>query len=227
MSGSDRVVAMHGATSRAPRRFEVTELPRALRAQAVEVLAGAFLHDPAWVAIGPRRVPARRRLLERYYDVLVGEGLRWGGPNWCVIHQRSVVGVALTYANGLRFPPPRATLHEAPPFLLAGPGPGLRGAWVDSVMKRRHPHHEHLLLWYLAAHTSLQRQGIGRALLDHIRSEASRARRPIYLDTTKPENVLYYESQGYRQIGHTRLLRGATAWFMHHDTPAVANDQPG
>ena len=218
---------MEGATSRTTRRFEVTELPGRLRAQAVEVLAGAFLHDPAWVAIGPRGVPARRRLLERYYDILVGEGMRWGGPNWCVIHQRSVVGVALTYANGLRFPPPRATLHEAPPFLLAGPGPGLRGAWVDSVMKRHHPHHEHLLLWYVAAHPSRQRQGIGRALLDRVRSEAIRARRPIYLDTTKPENVPYYESQGYRQIGHARLLRGATVWFMHHDTPAVADDQPG
>jgi GNAT superfamily N-acetyltransferase len=144
-----------------------------------------------------------------------------------ILDQRSVVGVALTYANGLRSSPPRATLHEAPPFLLAGPGPGSRGAWVDSVMKRHHPHHEHLLFWYLAADPSLQRQGIGRALLDHIRSETTRARRPICLDTIKPENVPYYESQGYRQISHARLLHGATVWFMHHDTPAVADDQPG
>lgn len=225
MSGSDGVGAMKGATSRTTQRFEVTELAGALRAQAVEVLAGAFVDDPAWVAIGPRRVPARRRLLERYYDILIGESLRWGGPNWCVVRQRSVVGVALTYANGLRFPPPRATLREAPPFLLAGPGPGLRGAWVDAVMKRHHPQHEHLLLWYLAAHPGLQRQGVGRALLDHIRTEASRARQPIYLDTTKPENVPYYESHGYRQVGHARLLRGATVWSMQHDTPAVASDQ--
>jgi GNAT superfamily N-acetyltransferase len=217
---------MEGATSRTARRFEVTQLPGALRTQAVEVLAAAFLNDPAWVAIGPRRVPARRRLLDRYYDILVREALRWGGPSWCVIHERSVVGVALTYANGLRFPPPRATLRETPPFLLAGPGPGLRAAWVDSVMKRHHPHHEHLLLWYLAAHPTVQRQGIGRALLDHVRSEAGRARRPIYLDTTKPSNVPYYESQGYRQIGHAQLLRGATVWFMHLDTPGVAGDQP-
>jgi GNAT superfamily N-acetyltransferase len=218
---------MEGATSSTARRFEIRELPEALRTQAVEVLAAAFLNDPAWVAIGPRRVPARRRLLDRYYDILVREALRWGGPSWCVIHECSVVGVALTYANGLRFPPPLAMLREAPPFLLAGPGPGLRAAWVDSVMKRHHPHDEHLLLWYLAAHPSMQRQGIGRMLLDHIRGEASRAHRAIYLDTTKPENVPYYESHGYREIGHAQLLRGATVWFMHLDTPAVAGDQPG
>jgi len=208
-------------------RFEVIELPAPMRPQAVEVLAGAFLHDPAWVAIGPNRLPARRRLLERYYSILLGEGLRWGGPNWCVIHERSVAGVALTYADGLRFPPPRATLREAPPFLLSGPGPGLRGAWVDWVMKRHHPHHEHVWLWYLAAHPRQQRRGIGHALLDHVRREAQRAQRPIYLDTTKPENVPYYQSHGYREIGHARLLRGATVWFMHHDTPNIGEDQSG
>jgi GNAT superfamily N-acetyltransferase len=207
-------------------RFQVIELPMSLRAQAVEVLAGAFLHDPAWVAIGPNRLPARQRLLERYYTILLDEGLRWGGPNWCVIHERSVVGVALTYANGLGFPPPLATLREAPPFLLAGPGPSLRGAWVDSMMKRHHPRHQHLWLWYLAAHPSQQRQGIGHALLDHVRGEAQRAHQPIYLDTTKPQNVAYYQAHGYRQIGRARLLRGATAWFMQQDTAAIGEDQP-
>ncbi len=207
--------------------FEVTELLASQRGQAREVLARAFLHDPAWVAIGPTRLAARRRLLERYYSILLGEGLRWGGPNWCVIRERSVVGVALTYANGLGFPPPRAMLREAPPFLLAGPAPGLRGAWVDWVMKRHHPQHEHVWLWYLAAEPSQQRQGIGRALLDHVRREAQRAQRPIYLDTTKPENVPYYQSHGYQQLGHAQLLRGATAWFMHHDTPRIGEDQPG
>ncbi len=213
MSGSSTQVG-HETRS---RDLEIIELPEALRAQAAQVLAGAFLDDPAWVAIGPRRVAARRRLLERYYGVLVGEALRWAGPSWCVMDERSVVGVALTYAEGLRFPPPRATLREAPPFLLAGPGPGLRGAWVDAVMKRHHPHHPHLFLWYLAAHPDHQRQGIGSMLLDHVLGEAQVADRPIYLDTTNPTNVPYYRSHGYREIGNARLLRGATAWFMQHD----------
>ena len=111
---------------------------------------------------------------------------------------------ALTYANGLRFPPPRRLCTRR--RRSCSPGRA-RLAWGlgRSAMKRHHPHHEHLLLWYLAVDPSLQRQGIGRALLDQIRSETTRARRPIHLDTIKPENVPYYESQGYRQISHARL----------------------
>ncbi len=205
------------AQNREPARIEVAELTPPLRRDAVRVLADAFLHDPAWVAIGPRRTAVRARLLQRYYEIVVGEALRWGGPHWCALRNGAVVGVALTYTDGTRFPPPYATLREAPPFLLAGPGPGLRAAYVDHAMKRAHPRHAHLLLWYLAAHPDSQRQGIGRSLLQHVIAEAKHRELPIYLDTTKLENIAYYTSFGFQQIGDTRLPRNARAWFMHRD----------
>jgi len=216
-TGMPAARSTRGAADLANHQFEIVELEPPRRAEAARVLAEAFLDDPAWVAIGPRREPSRRRLLTRYYNVLVGEALRWGGPNWCAISAGAVAGVALTYADGLRFPPPRATLREAPPFLPAGPGPSLRGAYVDFVMKREHPLDPHVLLWYLAARPDIQRQGVGRALLDHVRAGAQRAGLPIYLDTTKPENVGYYRSHGYSNIGEARLVRGARVWFMYRD----------
>jgi ribosomal protein S18 acetylase RimI-like enzyme len=215
-----------GPVDAANPRFEIVELEASRRAEAARVLAKAFLDDPAWVAIGPRRGPSRLRLLSRYYNVLVGEALRWGGPNWCAISAGAVAGVALTYADGLRFPPPRATLREAPPFLAAGPGPSLRGAHVDFVMKRAHPRDAHVLLWYIAARPDLQRQGVGLALLETVRAEARQAGLPIYLDTTKPENVGYYQSHGYRNIGEARLPRGARVWFMHLDGRADPDRDP-
>ena len=135
----------------------------------------------------------------------------------CDQRRSAVAGVALTYADGLRFAPPRATLREALAFLPAGPGPSLRGAYVDFVMKRAHPRDAHVLLWYLAARPDIQRQGVGRALLDRVRAGAQRSGLPIYLDTTKFENVDYYRSHGYSKIGEARLLRGARVWFMYHD----------
>jgi ribosomal protein S18 acetylase RimI-like enzyme len=202
---------------REPATVEVAELTPHMRRHAVRVLADAFLHDPAWVAIGPRSATARWRLLQRYYEIVVGEALRWGGPHWCALRNGTVVGVALTYADGTRFPAPYATLREAPPFLLAGPGPGLRAAYVDHVMKRAHPRHAHLLLWYLAAHPDFQHQGVGRALLQRVIAEAERRELPIYLDTTKPENSAYYMSFGFRQTGDARLPRDARVWFMYRD----------
>jgi ribosomal protein S18 acetylase RimI-like enzyme len=205
------------APGREPATVEVAELTPYVRSDAVRVLADAFLHDPAWVAIGPRSDPARGRLLQRYYEIVVGEALRWGGPHWCALRNGTVVGVALVYADGARFPPPYATLREAPPFLRAGPGPGLRAALVDHVMKRAHPRHAHLLLWYLAAHPDCQHQGVGRTLLQRVIAEAERRELPIYLDTTKAANVAYYTSFGFRQLGEARLARGARVWFMHRD----------
>ena len=216
-TGTPGARSTRGAADVANHRFEIVELEQSRRAEAVRVLVEAFLDDPAWVAIGPRREPARRRLLTRYYNVLVGEALGWGGPNWCAISAGAVAGVALTYADGLRFPPPRATLREAPAFVPAGLGPSLRGAYVDFVMKRAHPRDAHVLLWYLAARPDIQRQGVGRALLDRVRAGAQRSGLPIYLDTTKFENVGYYRSHGYSKIREARLLRGARVWFMHHD----------
>lgn len=206
-----------GAVDKQPATVELAELTPSLRQDAVRVLADAFLHDPAWVAIGPRRDSARGRLLRRYYGIVVGEALRWGGPHWCALRNGTVAGVALTYADGTRFPPPYATLREAPPFILAGAGPGLRAAYVDYAMKRAHPRHPHLLLWYLCAHPDSQRQGVGRSLLQHVIAEAKRAELAIYLDTTKHENIAYYMSFGFRQTGEARLPRGARAWFMQRD----------
>jgi ribosomal protein S18 acetylase RimI-like enzyme len=197
-----------------PRQYGVVELDASGRHDAVRVLADAFVGDPAWVAIGPRRERARMRLLERYYAILVGEALRFAGPSYCAVDHGKVVGVALTYADGREFPPPNATLRESRPFLLAGPGPGMRGAYVDSVMKRAHPDDAHVYLWYLGVDPSMQRRGVGRALMQRVLEDAADSDLQIYLETTKPENVGYYESFGFRTVGDARLVRGAHVWFM-------------
>ena len=110
-----------GAVDKQPATVELAELTPPLRHDAVRVLADAFLHDPAWVAIGPRRDPARGRLLQRYYGIVVGEALRWGGPHWCALRNGTVVGVALTYADGTRFP---AAVCDAARGRRRSSGPG-------------------------------------------------------------------------------------------------------
>ena len=217
MAGDAEAVGESGRRLVQRPALEVVELTPALRGEAVNVLAAAFLHDPAWVAIGPGAAAARLRLLRRYYDILIGEALRWGGPHRCALSAGTVVGVALTYDDGTQFPPPYATLREARPFVLAGPGPALRSAYVDHVMKGAHPHEAHLLLWYLAAHPDVQRQGVGRALMQAVLDDAECQELPIYLDTTKRENLDYYGAFGFRPTGEARLPRNARVWFLRRD----------
>ena len=205
------------------RSTEVVELELARREEVARVLADAFLDDPAWVAIGPARERARLRLLRAYYRVVLRETAAHGGPAWCALQDGVVVGTAVTFADGLAYPPPRALIAEGLPFLAAGPGPAIRGALVDGVFKKRHPHEPHVYLWQLAAHPSAQRQGAGRALMGRVLEEAERRDSPVYLETTKPENVPYYGSFGFRVVDEAKLPRGAQVWFMLRD---LAPPQP-
>jgi ribosomal protein S18 acetylase RimI-like enzyme len=199
--------------------IDVVSLASERSEEAALVLADAFLDDPAWRAIGPDRERGRLRLLRSFYRVAVKEALRYGGPSWCAVGAGEVVGVALAFGDGLRFPPPRATIVEGPPFLLAGPGPMLRGLKVDALMKRRHPHEPHSYLWQLVAHPSVQRQGIGRALLGEVIADAEQRRSPVYLETARSENVPYYGSFGFEVLGEAPLPRGANMWFMERPGP--------
>lgn len=184
------------------------------------MLTAAFMDDPVWIAIGPAWRALRRRMLRGFFGLTLIEALRFGGPSWCATRAGRVLGVAITFRQGERFPPPHAGLVESPPFLLAGPGPVLRGARVGSVMERAHPADPHLYLWFLAAHPSAQREGVGRALMRRVLDSAREDERPVYLETTRAENVPYYASFGFRVLGAEELPRAARMWFMHRDADA-------
>ena len=66
-------------------------------------------------------------------------------------------------------------------------------------------------LWFLAVDPVRQRSGVGRALLEEVFEGAGA---PVYLDTSTPDNLPYYSSFGFEQIGRGELPRGAKMWFM-------------
>jgi len=199
--------------------IDVVALPSERSEEAALVLADAFLDDPAWKAIGPDRERGRLRLLRSFYRIAVREALHHGGPSWCATVAGELVGVALVFGDGLTYPPPRANVAEGWPFLVAGPGPAFRGLRVDALMKSRHPHEPHAYLWQLVAHPSVQRQGVGRALLGNVLADAERRESPVYLETARSENVPYYGSFGFEVLSEAPLPRGANMWFMERPAP--------
>jgi GNAT superfamily N-acetyltransferase len=98
-----------------------------------------------------------------------------------------------------------------PTFIVAGPGPIVRGLRTSAVQDGGHPEDIHVFLWFLAVNPAHQRRGVGRALLARVFEEAEA---PVYLDTANPANVPYYASLGFEEIGRGALPRGATMWFM-------------
>src|SRR4051794_181434 len=95
--------------------------------EAVRIVTDALLDDPGWRAVGPDRTGRRRRVALRYHRAAIGVAHRYGRPICGAYRDGALVGVAVTFAAG-RYPPPAWTFLEyVPGFLLAGPGPVVRG----------------------------------------------------------------------------------------------------
>jgi GNAT superfamily N-acetyltransferase len=179
--------------------------------RAAEVITDALLHDPGWVAVGPRRTFHRRLVARRYHRAAIGVMDRHGGPIYGAFRDGRLVGVAATFAAGLYPPPGRTFLSYVPGFLLAGPGSIVRGLRASAVQERGHPGEPHVFLWFLAVDPASQRSGVGRALLGRVIDDA---RAPVHLDTANPANRPYYASFGFEETGSGELPRGARMWFM-------------
>jgi GNAT superfamily N-acetyltransferase len=95
--------------------------------------------------------------------------------------------------------------------MLAGPGAILRGLRFSALQEKGHPDGEHVYLWFLAVSPHNQGGGVGRALLARVYEDAGA---PVYLDTANPDNVPYYASNGFEEIGSADGPRGARLWYM-------------
>jgi ribosomal protein S18 acetylase RimI-like enzyme len=198
-------------TSDRIRRLDTRPLEPDDYPEAARIVTDALLHDPGWLAVGPKRTGHRRRICLRYHRTAIGVVHRYGGPIYGAFREGALAGVAVTFAAG-RYPPPAWTfIKYVPGFLPAGPGPVVRGLRASSVQDRGHPHDEHVFLWFLAVDPTHQRCGVGRRLLTRVFEDAQA---PVYLDTANPANVPYYASFGFEELGRAALPRGATMWFM-------------
>jgi ribosomal protein S18 acetylase RimI-like enzyme len=194
---------------------DVTELPPDRFDEASVVLADAYLDDPGWVSVGPgnrRRRHAYTRRVCRGALSVVG---RWGARIWQVQRDGAVAGV-LTSMDPGQWPPPelRATAYQALGPTLAGPAVLWRSLAADAAMHKHHPQEPHFFVWMLAVSPRHQRSGIGRALLTTALKRAESLETFTYLETANPENLPYYASFGFRQVGEAALPRGAPIWFM-------------
>lgn len=184
-----------------------------------KVLGAAFLDDPVWAAIGPRR-RAHRAVANRVsFTGILAASRRQGARIRAAREAGEVVGATVAFEPG-RWPIPQGSLvWELGWLAVAGPLPAWRGLRDDRAMRDVHPVQPHVYLWFIGVDPGAQGRGIGRVLLAELHAEADAHDLPTYLETATPSNVGYYERDGYAVVGEIEMPSGPRMWRMERRPP--------
>lgn len=187
---------------------------------AADVLNAAFLEDPVWTSIGPRRREHRRFANRTIFRGIVGSSRRHRGRVRVARDGSRIVGVSIAFEPGAWPLPQNALLYELRWLALVGPMPALRGFRNDREIRRRHPSHPLMYLWFLGVHPEWHGRGVGRALQAELHAESDARGLPTHLETGTEKNVGFYEGDGYAVSGRVELPSGPQMWLM--ERPAAS-----
>lgn len=204
-----------------PRRARVDPLDRADLGAATAVLVEAFADDPLLVFLwGPAPVRALR--------IALGELTRDALAAGTVLGARvdgALAGVAVWLPPGAHPAAAARQLRQLPAWtrlalLLGRRAP--RTLRATAALDRLHPHEPHGFLSLLATRRSARGQGVGTALVEPGLAWARRDGVPVHLDTSRPENVGFYERLGFTVTEEVRTVAGAPPTWGLQAAPAAS-----
>lgn len=181
--------------ARPARKADVRDLSR--------TLARAFYDDPVMIWLLPNEKARTAQLYRLFATMTRHHHLARGGVE--VACDGPGIGAA-----GLWDPPNqwqetrRGQLAMTPTFIRVFGLRSMRGRAVQELMKRTHPEEPHWYLAVIGSDPTVRGRGFGQALLRSRLDRCDAEYCPAYLESTKPENVPYYERFGFtvtREIG--------------------------
>jgi ribosomal protein S18 acetylase RimI-like enzyme len=201
-------------TARPGQKADIAELSH--------VLGRAFYDDPVAMWIMPED-DFRFAHLNRFFGTVTRHHhLAGGGVE--VARDESAIGASAIAAVSLWDPPgrwkqtPREQLMMAPSFIS---GFGLRrnlGRKLNQLlelMKRHHPEEPHWYLAVIGSDPAVRGKGFGQVLMRSRLDRVDAEHAPAYLESSKPENVPYYQRFGFEVTGEIVLPGGGpTLWPM-------------
>ncbi len=202
-----------GGETRTVRPFARADLTA-----TVATLVRAFDDDPVMMWIFPDERMRRRRLPGFFAGTLRGTSLRHEGTEVCVrqdVGQSQVLGGAIWLPPGTWRPPLWRQL-VALPSVAVRLGSRLAAASATyGALLRLHPERPHWYLSGIGTDPPVQGTGVGGELMRSRLARCDAARLPAYLESSKEQNVPFYERHGFRVTGELTIPGGGpTLWLM-------------
>ena len=180
------------------------------------VLGRAFYDDPVSMWIMPDDKTRAAHLRRFFATVTRHHHLAGGGVE--VASDGSIGAAALWDPPGRWKQTPREQLMMMPSFIRgfgARPRVGRKMGALLELMKRHHPEEPHWYLAVIGSDVTVRGKGYGQALMSSRLDRVDAEHAPAYLESSKAENVPYYQRFGFEVTGEIVLPDGGpTLWPM-------------
>ncbi|CAM4261701.1 GNAT family N-acetyltransferase [Mycobacterium basiliense] len=182
--------------------------------ELAHTLAEAFYDDPVMVWMLPDDTRRAAQLLRVFAIMTRRHHLGLGGVE--VAANGAGIGAAALWDPPGHWRETVVAQAVMMPSLLRALGrqTGL-GLAVQEAMRAAHPEEPHWYLAVIGSGLSVRGHGFGRALMHSRLDRCDAEYCPAYLESSKPENVPYYERFGFVVTGEITLPRGGPPmWSM-------------
>lgn len=177
-------------------------------------LARAFYDDPVMVWLLPDEKPRTMQLSRLFATMTRHHHLARGGVE--VACDGPGIGAAALWdpPNEWR-ETQRGQLAMMPTFIRVFGLRSMRGRAVQELMKRAHPEEPHWYLGVVGSDPSVRGKGFGQVLMRSRLDRVDAEHAPAYLESTKHQNIAYYQRFGFEVTGEIVLPDGGpTMWPM-------------
>jgi ribosomal protein S18 acetylase RimI-like enzyme len=191
---------------RPARRGDIPALAR--------VLGRAFQDDPvmSWVQPDTER---RKAALPGLFGALTRHHFLAGRGSEVALSDDGVEAAALWDPPGGWLQSPREQLAMLPGVVRAFRGRLAAGRTLTDLMKANHPEEPHWYLAIIGSDPSVRGKGFGNALMKSRLDRCDAEYAPVYLESSNPVNIPYYERFGFEVTGEIELPDGGPSlWPM-------------
>ena len=190
---------------------EVREATRADLAGVASTFADAFHDDPVTEFAVPTGSPSRERRLEAFMGAAAKGSLKRGS-----LFTTGDLRAAAAWRPPGQWKVGLAEMLPAMPTMLyALRGRARLAMGMLTEIEKQHPTEPHWYLEVLGTRSSEQGRGLGSAVMAPVLARCDEDGVPAYLESSKEQNIPFYERHGFRVTKEIRPPGGAPVlWAM-------------